>query len=740
MLINLKNRKLYGNIIISFVVLISMSVLIVSLILYFNFEKIVMSQTYSYKVGNLMQNGQEVYNMNMSVSRLTTLVRQDFNIIGSLYNKDPEPGDFIPTLKQLQNYKSSNEFVDSIYVYNNLTKTFYSIADYTDNLIKDKDDFFDGNAIEMADNIFKYRVFYPIPRKIVVKDLKSGEKKEEYLYTFLYYDKLQKNPDNIVFINVLQDRIRQFFVKADENSKSNTFIINKQGEVVSNSNIYPIFKDISKEKFTGKILSSDKTSGYFVESVKGIKSFITYAVPDKNLDWIYVSVSPYNDIVRNINIMRAETLAIALLILLFFVLASFFASKKLYIPIGKMVHELDNYELEKENGLYELRNDFMKTMILESINYENDYLREKFKKYKIILDVDKKVKIIYLKIDSFSDFIIKHNEEDIKLFQYAISNIIMEIGQDIYKLQCVAMKNNEVVILINNAEADKAIEEFIVDIQAKIKELLKITVSVTFSLQECDINNIFPLYNMIAEASLNKLIYGDASIISADKIEEIKHKKYEYPAEMEKMMISSLLFGNLEESKGYYINILEDSFNYSYKEINMAIFHIIFAIDCALNNIKRNNVVCIDFNVNSVIEVFKNAETMEQVNMAFYKLLEDICLSINDKKKLKHKDLIDKIVYMINTEFGSNDLCIEKIADNFSMNPTYIGRLFKMYTQKSINEFINDVRIKTAKELLKNENNSIDNISRKCGFSNISYFYKVFKNLNGTTPNEYRKI
>lgn len=740
MLINLKNRKLYRNIIISFILLISMSVLIVSLILYFNFQKIVMSQTYSYKVGNLMQNGQEVYNMNMSVSRLTTLVRQDFNIIGALYNKDPQPGDLIPTLKQLQNYKGSNEFVDSIYVYNNLTKTFYSIADYTDNLVKDKNNFFDVNAIEMTDNIFKYRVFYPIPRKIVVKDLISGEKKEKYLYTFIYYDKLQKNPDNIVFINVSQDRIRQFFVKADENSKSNTFIINKQGEVVSNSNIYPIFKDISKEKFTGEIISSDKTSGYFVESVKGIKSFITYAVPDKTLDWIYVSVTPYNDIVRNINVMRAETLAIALLILVFFVLASFFASKKLYVPIGKMVHELDNYELEKENGLYDLRNDFMRTMILESINYDNNYLKEKFKKYKIVLDVDKKIKIINLKIDSFSKFIIKHNEEDVKLVKYAISNIVMELGGGIYKLQCVAIESNEVVILMNNTEVDKVIEEFIMEIQLKIKELLKISVSATFSLNECDVNNIFPLYSVIAEASLNTLIYGNGAIISADTIEELKHKKYEYPVEIEKMMINSLVFGNVEESKSYYRNIIEDSFNYSYKEINMAIFHIIFAIDCALNNIKKNNVVCIEFNVNSVIEVFKNAETMEEVNIAFYKLLEDICLSINDKKKLKHKDLIDKIIYMINTEYGSNDLCIEKIADNFSMNATYIGRLFKMYTQKSINEFINDVRIKAAKELLKNENNSIDNISKKCGFSNISYFYKVFKNLNGTTPNEYRKI
>src|SRR6266568_4349541 len=105
-----KDRRLYKNILISFIVLISLTVLIVSFILYFNFEKIVMNQTYSAKVSDLMQSGQEVYNMNSSASKLTTLVREDFNMIGLLYNKNPQPSDFIATLQQLQNYKNSNEF------------------------------------------------------------------------------------------------------------------------------------------------------------------------------------------------------------------------------------------------------------------------------------------------------------------------------------------------------------------------------------------------------------------------------------------------------------------------------------------------------------------------------------------------------------------------------------------------------------------------------------------------------
>lgn len=738
MFIKFKKRKLYRNILISFLTLISASIIIVSFILYFNFEKIIIDQTYSNKVSNLMQNGEEVYNMNKSIAKLNILIKQDFNIIALLYNKFPEPADFIPTLKQMDNYKNSNEYVDSIYVYNNLTKTFYSNGNYTDNGVKSKDEFYDTNAVEIIENISKYKVLYPIPRKIIVKDLKTGEKLEKYFYTFVYYDTFSKNPDNIMFINVDQNRIGEFLKKGD-NFKSCTFIMDKSGEVVSKNDIYSIAKDISKERFASDILLSDKTSGYFVENVNGMEAFITYAVPNQDMDWIYVSVTPYKDIVSNINRMKINTLIIGVLILVVGLFAAFLISRKLYIPIDKIVDKLDNYEMEREDNLYNLRNDFLKTVVLDSFHHDISFFKNKFREFKVNLDTDKKVKLINLKIDGFSQFIVKYNEEDLMLIQYGITNIIMELGINSYNLQCACMENNEIVILINVKDINESIEEFVRNIQLKIKEVLKISVTLTYSEKDSYIGVVTSLHNKIEEASLNRLIYGCGSIINADKIEILNQKEYEYPNETEKSMITSITYGNFDEAKEHYNHIIEGAKSYSFKEINMSIFHIIFAIDSALHTIKKNRLINVEFNVNSVIDIFKNSENMEEINNAFYKLFENICTAINDKKKDKHKELIDKIIEMINNEYMSQEISIEKIADNFDMNATYIGRLFKMYKQKGINEFINEARISYAKELLRKNKNSIEDISKKCGFTNISYFYKVFKSLNGITPNEYRK-
>ena len=542
-----------------------------------------------------------------------------------------------------------------------------------------------------------------------------------------------------MLINVDQDRIGQFLRKGDENFKSNTIIIDNNGKVISNNDRYPIFTDISKEKFTEKILTAKGNTGYSIENVKGVKSFIIYAKTDNNMDWIYVSITPYKEIVKNINHMKYQTIFLCLIILMLGIFISYLASKKIYVPIGKMVKELGNYELEKENSLYNLKNDFLKNLLFDPSKYEPDYIKEKFKEYKIDFQNNQKIIMMDLIIDGFSQYILKHDEDDIKLLHYGISNIINEIAGATTEVHCVSTKNNEMIILICNENKALLLDTFLFEVKVKVKELLKVSVSLTFTNKETDICSLNIFYKKLNEASYNSLIYGNGALINADNIEELNKKEYEYPIEKEKNMINSLVFGNVEEAKKIYIEIISESMEYSYKAINMSIFHIIFALDKVIHNIKKNNIITIDFNVNSFIEIFKNAESMEEINNAFNAMVENICSSINDKKKHKHKDLVDKIIEFINEDFNNQDLSIEKIADNFGMNATYIGRLFKNYTQKGINELINEVRIDKAKELLQSDKNSIEVISQKCGFSNMSYFYKVFKSINGATPNEYRK-
>ena len=58
---------------------------------------------------------------------------------------------------------------------------------------------------------------------------------------------------------------------------------------------------------------------------------------------------------------------------------------------------------------------------------------------------------------------------------------------------------------------------------------------------------------------------------------------------------------------------------------------------------------------------------------------------------------------------------------------------------QSVVEYIHEVRIRKAKELLIQTEKTVQEISGSVGFANIQHFHRLFKRLTGVTPNEYRK-
>lgn len=83
---------------------------------------------------------------------------------------------------------------------------------------------------------------------------------------------------------------------------------------------------------------------------------------------------------------------------------------------------------------------------------------------------------------------------------------------------------------------------------------------------------------------------------------------------------------------------------------------------------------------------------------------------------------------------------IEKISDVLNMNASYLSRFFKEQTGQSIANFINNVRIKNAKKLLKESQYNLDKIGSMTGFTNSVTFIRVFKKYEGITPGKYREI
>lgn len=84
------------------------------------------------------------------------------------------------------------------------------------------------------------------------------------------------------------------------------------------------------------------------------------------------------------------------------------------------------------------------------------------------------------------------------------------------------------------------------------------------------------------------------------------------------------------------------------------------------------------------------------------------------------------------------DISLSSLADQLHMNVMYLGQIFKREMGTSFSKYINKFRIDKAKDLLVKSHLSIAEISLAVGYQNQAYFYRIFKDIEGLSPKEYR--
>lgn len=90
-------------------------------------------------------------------------------------------------------------------------------------------------------------------------------------------------------------------------------------------------------------------------------------------------------------------------------------------------------------------------------------------------------------------------------------------------------------------------------------------------------------------------------------------------------------------------------------------------------------------------------------------------------------------------EHYMESLTLTDIANHFHFNPSYLSSLFSTHNAEGFSEYLNRVRVDKAAELLQCGDSSISDISEQVGYSDHSYFTKVFKKMKGVAPSHYRK-
>ncbi len=510
-------------------------------------------------------------------------------------------------------------------------------------------------------------------------------------------------------------------------------------------------------------LDPNKTSK--TQELKGDTLFIrTFS---NSNGWIYTAGIPKQEIMKEAEKIKQVTLYITATTLIIGVLIGLFFASRNSRPIKNLVETLkeqvgETAQIKNKNEFDFLQGNINKLLsnnkgMQFEIQKQNLLLKEAYLKQLIngemysekdLITGIKQLKITgltrfgYMAMIKMTDYIDLDDKKDYNNLN-ADRLIVKEYLSNIEIISTDIDKDSMVIFItyekedsqVNNKQTDKILNEFLTSMK-------HYGISITISVGSV-FNSYLDISKSYHEARQTMdfaLLVGSSGINWYDKLKETD--VLYYPIDSELRLINAMKAGEMSEAKRILTQLLKENFT------NRKLF--IEMIDVLIDEIRGSLLKVFEptiFNDASEFEYWKNKVLhiqfngeFDEVENKFNKVIETYCQLIEDKKKLVGNETVDAIIAFLHDSYDNPDLSLYLISKQVGHSEKYVSQLFKEITGVYLFDYLEDIRINKAKELLSQTNETIEALSKKVGYNSPQSFRRAFKRVANVTPNQYRKI
>ncbi|OCT13006.1 AraC family transcriptional regulator [Paenibacillus pectinilyticus] len=389
-----------------------------------------------------------------------------------------------------------------------------------------------------------------------------------------------------------------------------------------------------------------------------------------------------------------------------------------------------------------LREKFLMSLIREGIMYPSR-VQDRINFLGLTLPLEGAYWVIAIRIDDATEIAQTRSERDQQLLSYSVLNIVQElierhIGGYVFENQI----GEFVGILRMTEEEDQ--ENLLFTLAQEVREslhsYLKISVTIGVGERISRLASLPQSYTQAKEAADQRWFLGKNQIISMDNLEQDQESVYRFDVSQQERMVSSLKSADSEkvreELREVYSGLSRNRTNgIAYgRNISLQLLLLASRILLELHVSKQD----LEAKENELMASVFQQETLRDLRGLVESHLLEVCERIGEKRNGKSKNVIERTRAIIDTRFAEN-LQVGDIATEVFLSTTYLCLLFKQETGETINEYMTKARVNQAKMLLKDPANKFYDVCYAVGYSDPSYFSKIFKKYTGYTPSSYRE-
>lgn len=348
---------------------------------------------------------------------------------------------------------------------------------------------------------------------------------------------------------------------------------------------------------------------------------------------------------------------------------------------------------------------------------------------------------------SADDYNVKYNSrenEQPQLQRFAIYNVFDELFRERIP-STTAYSGEEDVITIFSARhfMKTRMYEVLGDISKTIEEVLGVTVSMAVSGGIGEMKDIQLLYKEAKDASKQNFYAGKNQIRIGDKEDERKEPSWRYlRADYERDFMNELKKGDREGNLAAWQKIAHFFENESTSAEVVKDTCIRLCKDMFVNLIDLG--IRVKDEENSGDEDYYCFSNLQKkkffTDVSEY--MEDIIGDIHEKiahaNEKKYSYMVRSAMSYIELNFGK-DISLTEVADEIGVSANYFSKIFKKEVGTNFVDWLNQLRIDKAKDILKKRAYKVYEVAEMVGYSEYKYFITMFKKYTGKTPKQFRE-
>lgn len=737
----------YRNMFLSFVLLTAAMIALVTVVLYMMFSWSTAKEVGKISESMLKQNSAVSSVIRDQVYNVGNLLLSDKEIVNALLDKEADPLKQYGVFGTLNRVQSTYPFIHSIGIYNGSNNTYLN----TKGITKEQE-----KALLEEINSKNTSYFHLFPRKI---SSATSAKRSEDVLTFVllpsYYSPLSSK--GAIVINMSTDTIQDLIGGYRNEAVDSLHVIDDKGTIITHSDRTRFMEDISQESYVQSILESDAESGYFTRSIDGRKSLVTY-VKSKDMNWTFISVSQYQNLLFNMQALRTSALVLALGCFVVSMFLSIWLTHHAYNPIRHLLEKMSAIPKMKEN-----RRQINEFAILDTTYAE---MTEKMKSMESEASVARQAHVLQLLkggdetafrrlaregkgpyflaavllLDSLDG---SPGGEDEELQSYTCAAVAQAAQQMLEpegaSVATVGDGTIAIILPMKQSRLPLHVLGMLEELQGEMLRTLRVSVTVGIGTAAQTYEELRESFDCAQSCFQQRFFAGKGRIFHGDPViaAESEHSEAQYPDKREKRIIEAIKLqqrDKLEKEIDQWIKEIRD---YNYHEVMFFINQFIGGLYKQLNVHTVKNRESADLFLDFTRRITR-FQTLQETADALKDLALRLCSLSEESGAVRHAEVVDFIQMYVRKHYARPDMSLEQVAGEVKLSRSYVGKLFKAHCELSFNDYLNAVRLEKARELLASTEESVQSISEQVGILNTTYFYTLFKKHYQISPAQFR--